>query len=86
MPDDPVLRFPARFSAQPGLREVGPDLRLVGDSDALRYVMYRVERVAPTNAIVLLLGETGTGKELVARAIHNGSPRAHRSFVVVDCG
>jgi transcriptional regulator with GAF, ATPase, and Fis domain len=48
--------------------------------------MHRVEQVAPTNATVLLLGETGTGKELVARAIHQYSPRRHRSFVVVDCG
>lgn len=86
MPHDPVLRFPARLSDQAGLRELGPDHTIVGDSNALRYVMYRAERVAPTNASVLLLGETGTGKELVARAIHNGSPRRHRSFVVVDCG
>ena len=63
-----------------------PDHSLVGSSDALRYVMYRVEQVAPTNASVLLLGETGTGKELVARAIHQRSARRHRSFVVVDCG
>ena len=44
---------------------------IVGTSDVLKYVMYRVEQVASTNASVLLLGETGTGKELVARAIHN---------------
>jgi transcriptional regulator with GAF, ATPase, and Fis domain len=65
---------------------LGPDHRIVGTSDALRYVMHRVEQVAPTNATVLLLGETGTGKELVAHAIHQRSPRRHRSFVVVDCG
>ncbi len=59
---------------------------IVGASDVLRYVMYRVEQVAATNASVLLLGETGTGKELVARAIHQQSPRRHRKFVVVNCG
>jgi formate hydrogenlyase transcriptional activator len=61
------------------------DHQLVGDSDALRYVLYRVEQVAPTNATVLLLGETGTGKELVARAIHERSPRRHRNLVIVNC-
>ncbi len=59
---------------------------IVGGSDALRYVLFRVDQVAPTNATVLLLGETGTGKELIARAIHERSPRHHRSFVVVNCG
>src|SRR5690606_11774110 len=58
---------------------------IVGRSNALRYVMYRVEQVAATGATVLLLGETGTGKELVARAIHQRSPRRHRPFTVVDC-
>jgi transcriptional regulator with GAF, ATPase, and Fis domain len=48
--------------------------------------MYRVEQVAATSATVLLLGETGTGKELIARAIHNESPRRHKKFVVVNCG
>src|SRR5688572_20835163 len=61
------------------------DHQMVGDSDALRYVLYRVEQVAPTNATVLLLGETGTGKELVARAIHERSPRRHRNLVIVNC-
>ncbi|HYJ95474.1 MAG TPA: sigma 54-interacting transcriptional regulator [Vicinamibacterales bacterium] len=61
------------------------DRAIVGTSDVLKYVMYRVEQVASTNASVLLLGETGTGKELVARAIHNQSRRAHRKFMVVNC-
>jgi formate hydrogenlyase transcriptional activator len=59
---------------------------IVGASDVLKYVMYRVEQVASTSATVLLLGDTGTGKELVARAIHNESPRRHKKFVVVNCG
>ena len=49
--------------------------RIVGSSDALRYVMFKVEQVAATTATVLLCGETGTGKELMARAIHRLSPR-----------
>jgi transcriptional regulator with GAF, ATPase, and Fis domain len=62
------------------------DRTIVGTSDVLRYVMYRVEQVASTSATVLLLGESGTGKELIARAIHHESPRRHKKFVVVNCG
>ena len=58
---------------------------IVGDSDALRYVMFRVDQVAATEATVLLCGETGTGKELLAHAIHRRSPRRDRSFVVINC-
>jgi transcriptional regulator with GAF, ATPase, and Fis domain len=65
---------------------VSSDRTIVGSSDVLKYVMYRVEQVATTSATVLLLGETGTGKELIARAIHNESPRRHKKFVVVNCG
>src|SRR5262245_8647018 len=64
-----------------------PDKRnIVGDSVALRHVLHQVEIVAPTDATVLLLGETGTGKELAARAVHAASGRGHRPFVKVDCG
>ena len=59
--------------------------RIVGSSDALRYVMFKVEQVAATTATVLLCGETGTGKELMARAIHRMSPRRSRPLVVVNC-
>ena len=59
---------------------------IVGESDALRYVMSRAEQVAETDATVLLLGETGTGKELVAHDIHRRSRRRDRPFVVVNCG
>src|SRR3954466_8228243 len=57
----------------------------IGDSDAMRYVMSRIDQVAPTDATVLLHGETGTGKELLARAVHRRSPRRDRPFVVVNC-
>jgi transcriptional regulator with GAF, ATPase, and Fis domain len=61
------------------------DDQIIGDGDAMRYVMSRIDQVAPTDATVLLYGETGTGKELVARALHRQSPRRDRPFVVVNC-
>jgi transcriptional regulator with GAF, ATPase, and Fis domain len=58
---------------------------LVGSSQAMRELFARLARVAASDATVLLQGETGTGKELVAEALHRASPRADRPFVVVDC-
>src|SRR6188472_3678263 len=58
---------------------------IVGKSAALRQVLEQVAIVAPTGSTVLLHGETGTGKELVARAIHNLSPRRARTFVRLNC-
>jgi formate hydrogenlyase transcriptional activator len=58
---------------------------IVGNSPALEAVLNKVERVAPTSATVLIQGETGTGKELLAKAIHNISPRYDRPFVKVNC-
>src|SRR2546425_13029495 len=58
---------------------------IVGSSDALRIVLSQIAKVAPTDSTVLIAGETGTGKELVARAIHAKSRRAGRAFVRVDC-
>jgi PAS domain S-box-containing protein len=59
---------------------------LIGDSPALRMVLAQIEAVAKTNATVLVTGETGVGKELVARAIHMASPRASAPLVKVNCG
>jgi len=58
---------------------------IVGTSPALRTVLGHVSKVAPSDSTVLITGETGTGKELVARAIHRRSPRASRPFVSVNC-
>jgi len=58
---------------------------IVGESSSLRSVLKQVETVAPTDSTVLITGETGTGKELIARAIHNLSPRRERTFVKVNC-
>ncbi len=58
---------------------------IIGQSDALNYIFYKVEQIAPTDTTVLILGETGTGKELVARAIHGLSPRKDRALVKVNC-
>ena len=59
--------------------------QIVGDSPALRHVLELVQTVAPSDSTVLLLGETGTGKELVARAIHDHSRRKNRTFVKLNC-
>ncbi|MBU4010125.1 MAG: sigma 54-interacting transcriptional regulator [Proteobacteria bacterium] len=58
---------------------------IIGQSDGLKYVLYRAEQVAPMNTTVLILGETGTGKELIAYAIHNMSPRKKRPLITVNC-
>jgi formate hydrogenlyase transcriptional activator len=59
--------------------------QIIGNSPALESVLTEVERVAPTDSTVIVLGETGTGKELIARAIHNISPRCGRPFVKLNC-
>ncbi|MCA9603043.1 MAG: sigma 54-interacting transcriptional regulator, partial [Myxococcales bacterium] len=59
---------------------------VVGKSIAMREIFGLLERLAPTDATVLLTGETGTGKDVLARSIHAASPRKARPFIVVDCG
>jgi transcriptional regulator with GAF, ATPase, and Fis domain len=59
--------------------------QLIGNSPALEAVLEQVERVAPTDSTVLIQGETGTGKELIARAIHNISSRCGRPFIKLNC-
>jgi transcriptional regulator with GAF, ATPase, and Fis domain len=72
-------RLESIATVQPSFEE------MVGSSTAMKRVMGQVEVVAPTDATVLILGETGTGKELVARAIHKMSPRRNRPFITLNC-
>ena len=59
---------------------------IVGQSDAIKYVLFKINQVAPTDSTVLITGETGTGKELAARAIHGASPRKDKPLIKVNCG
>jgi len=77
-PDEPVVRRSER--AQSSFLET-----IVGRRGGLRSILSEVEAVAPTNATVLISGETGTGKEVIARAIHELSPRRSRNLVKVNC-
>ena len=81
------LRDRDRFeSVEEAIAEPTQDFEeIVGASAALRRVQQQVEVVAPTDATVLILGETGTGKELVARAIHRMSPRRNLPFITLNC-
>jgi transcriptional regulator with GAF, ATPase, and Fis domain len=78
-----------RYAAEPTAVELWPKTEfggLVGGSIAMRALFSRLSRVAKSQATVLIEGETGTGKELAARAIHDASPRGQGPFVVIDCG
>ncbi len=74
---------------QRGHPAVGPSLNgfeiFVGESEAMQKVYSRIKQVAPTDSTVLITGQSGTGKELVARAIHKNSMRCNKPFVAVDC-
>jgi two-component system NtrC family response regulator len=68
------------------LRRVEGERKLVGNSDAMQKVYRLIDKIAPTESTVVILGETGTGKELVAHAIHDKSPRFGKPFIAVNCG
>ena len=72
-------------TVRPGEQAEGKFEQIIGSSSALQSVLAKVERVAPVSSTVLILGETGTGKELIARAIHRRSQRSGRAFVNVNC-
>src|SRR6266566_8575151 len=74
-----------RLYLESEIRAEQPFGEIVGESRLLRDVLQQVETVAPTDATVLVLGETGTGKELIARAIHDRSSRRERTFVKINC-
>lgn len=68
------------------LQRVEGEPRLIGEGEEMNQVREMIARVAPTRSTVLILGETGTGKELVARAVHNQSLQADQPFVAINCG
>lgn len=68
------------------LKEKAPNETMVGESPAMEQVIKLIKKVAPTDATVLLIGETGVGKELAARALHHYSLRRDKPFLTVDCG
>jgi formate hydrogenlyase transcriptional activator len=71
---------------QDELREESGFEHIIGQSSALKAVLRKVRQVSPVETTVLLTGETGTGKELIARAIHDGSPRKDRPLIKINCG
>lgn len=73
-------------NGQPRHKSDTSDIGIIGYSDAMQEVFYKIEKIAPTDANVLILGENGTGKELVAKAIHQQSLRTGKPFVQVDMG
>lgn len=79
-----MKQFNGAASLEPVYTERGLE-HIIGSSSALKSALTEVERVASTDATVLVLGETGTGKELIARAIHSLSSRRERPFVTLDC-
>src|SRR5271167_5004501 len=74
-----AIAYDERYRAERAFEQI------IGKSPALESVLEQVERVAPTDSTVLIQGETGTGKELIARAIHNLSSRCGRAFVKLNC-
>jgi len=81
-----VLSNKKAANGQPKRKSDTSDIGIIGDSDAMQEVFYKIEKIAPTDANVLILGENGTGKELVAKAIHQQSLRTEKPFVHVDMG
>src|SRR6185437_2906274 len=67
-------------------RRLSEETGLIGESEAMREVMVKIEQMAPVSSTVLIEGESGTGKELVARALHRLSPRRARPFIAVNIG
>ncbi|MFN7117059.1 MAG: sigma-54-dependent transcriptional regulator [Saprospiraceae bacterium] len=75
-----------QISSEPKRKSGSSDIGILGNSEAMQSVFHKIEKIAPTDANVLILGENGTGKELAAKAIHKKSLRANKPFVHVDVG
>ncbi|MBC7894706.1 MAG: sigma-54-dependent Fis family transcriptional regulator [Cytophagaceae bacterium] len=86
-PDVLSNRVAELLERRPSVARPGrPSPEIIGRSSAIRETLHKVDRVAPTETTVLITGETGVGKELVARAVHRLSPRAQGLFLAVNCG
>ena len=79
MKSSEAIAYPGRDQTERAFEQI------IGNSSALESVLEQVARVAPTDATVLIQGETGTGKELIAHAIHNASPRCGRALIKLNC-
>src|SRR5262245_48518378 len=82
-----LKRREAKTATKPTLREdsiIGKEL--LGESEIMQDIFYKIEKIAPTDANILILGENGTGKDLIAKAIHQQSLRAEKPFIKVDVG
>lgn len=71
-------------ASKPSAKDSGP--QMIGESDIIRDILYKLNKIAPTDANILILGENGTGKDLIAKAIHNRSLRSEKPFIKVDVG
>lgn len=74
------------YALQRRLETIEGAPQLIGDTSSMEVVKKMIARVAPTDSTVMIRGETGSGKELVARAVHNSSPRCEAPFVAINCG
>jgi two-component system response regulator HydG len=87
--DNSSILPPSENQVLPGVNptsKIIEDKRIIYKSEVMRQLIRMVERVAPSNATVLILGESGTGKELIAHAIHEKSHRKNKPFVAINCG
>lgn len=71
-------------TSKSSVKDTGP--QMIGESDIIRDILYKLDKIAPTDANILILGENGTGKDLIAKAIHNRSLRSEKPFIKVDVG
>ncbi|HSQ44662.1 MAG TPA: sigma-54 dependent transcriptional regulator, partial [Ginsengibacter sp.] len=79
-----ILKAKGKTSANAAVPVIGKEM--IGESEVMNDIFFKIEKIAPTDANILILGENGTGKDLIARAIHQHSLRADKPFVKVDLG